>query len=183
MSVSTAELGALWGQAGLGQSPGLAQTIDRRYINNEYTPASGVMQMSGIWLPAEMIIRSVVMITGSGLPLLNTHAWVALYNNELELLAQSVDDTATGSFGMNTKVTKTLIPAQKLFYTGPYYIGWVQTATTLNSLLAAVAFSNSIAGNDPPVISGTSTTGLTSTAPANAAPLVGQINTFYAYVS
>lgn len=165
-------------------SPGLYQTFDRRLCGGSRTTATGVMEMSAIFLPAGLVVASIVMFS-VGAVTTNTHNWAALYTNNLALLAQSADDTTAGDFGANTKITKTLSAAQTTAYSGLYYIAWMQTSSGQNTMLSSPAITASaIMGLDPPILAGTSTSGLTTTAPAAAAALTnaGTIQQIYAYV-
>ncbi len=165
-------------------SPGLYQTFNRELCGGARTSATGVMECHGIFLPAGLTVTSIVLFS-VGAVTTNTHNWVALYTNNLVLMAQSADDTTSGDYGANTKITKTLSAAQVTPYSGLYYIAWMQTSSGQNTLLSHVAITASaIMGLDPPILAGTSTTGLTTTAPAAALALVnaGTIQRIFAYV-
>lgn len=179
MSTSAAEDARLFSFS--SGCPGLAQTFDRRLINGTTTPASGVMSVSAIYLPAGLVVASIVLFS-AGAVTTNTHNWAALYKGDLTFIAQSADDTTSGDFGANTKITKTLTAAQTVPYSGLYYIGWAQTSSGQNTLLACSAPASSIANNDVPICAATSSGSLTTTAPSPAGALTGIIGSFYAYV-
>lgn len=181
MSISAAEESKLAAFLGGGWCPGLAQTFDRRFINGTMTPASGVLNMSGIFLPAGLVVTQIVLFS-AGVVTTNTHNWAALYQANLTFMAQSTDDTTSGDFAANTKITKTLTAAQTIPFSGLYYIGWAQASSGQNTLLACSAPASSIANNDTPICSATSTGSLTSAAPSPAGALTGQIGSFYAYI-
>lgn len=184
MTTAAADQAQIVSQLGGSQAPGIAQTFDRRYINaNSYAPATGVLQMSGIWLPAGVTVTNIILFSGTTGVTTNTHNWAALYTNGLVLLAQSADDTGSTDYAGNTKISKALSTAQVTPYTGLYYIGWMQAATTPNTVLTAAAPASSIANADAPVVSATSTGSLTTTAPATAGSLTAVVQSIYAYVT
>jgi hypothetical protein len=162
--------------------PGLAQTFDRRLINATMTPGTGVMQCSAIYLPAGLVVTSIVLFTGGTGVTTNTHNWAALITGNLTLMAQSTDDTTSGDYAANTKITKTLTAVQTAPYSGLYYIAWMQAATTPALLLASTAPASSIANNDSPICSGTTGSSLTTAPASTIAALAGQIGSLYAYV-
>lgn len=164
---------------------GLYQTFDRRLCGGTRTLTTQTMEMSAIFLPAGLLVTNIVLFSVA-IVTTNAHNWAALYTNNLILLAQSADDTTSGDFGANTKITKALSPAQTTPYSGLYYIGWMQQAATPNTMLSSPAITASaIMGLDPPILAGTSTGSLTTTAPAAAAALTnaGTIQQLYAYVT
>lgn len=172
-------------QASRWGSPGLYQTFDRRLCSGTRTAATGVMEMSAIFLPAGLLVTNIVLFT-VGAVTTNGNNWAALYTNNLVLLAQSSNDTTSTDFAANTKITKALSAAQTTTYSGLYYIAWLQTASTLNTMLSSPAITASaIMGADAPILAGTSTGSLTTTAPAAAAALTnaGTIQQLYAYVT
>ena len=188
MSASTPDLARLVGEIGGGTCPGLAQTFDRRLINGTLAPATGTMYLSAIWMPAGMTVTNINLYTGSTGVTTNTHNWAALYaidpsTSVAKFLAQSTDDITGADYAANTKVTKTLTAAQTLTYTGMYYIAWMQAATTPALIAAATAPASSIANNDTPIPSASSSTGQGASAPSPAGALTAIIQSFYAYVN
>jgi hypothetical protein len=180
MSISTGEEARLLSFS--SGCPGLAQTFDRRLINGTLTPGTGVMQCSAIYLPAGLVVTSIVLFTGSTGVTTNTHNWAALITGNLVLMAQSTDDTGGTDFAANTKITKTLTAAQTAPYSGLYYLAWMQAATTPALLLACSAPASSIANNDAPICSGTTGSSLTTAPASPITALAGQIASFYGYV-
>lgn len=182
------ELTQLLGYSGAGMAPAdaIAETFPRRYaVSTAFQPASGTLQMFGIWLPGGKTITNINFVSGGTAESGGTHLWFALYDYALNLLAQSADDTGATSFGANTNLRKALQTAQTTKYAGLYYIGYMQTnsAGAQASLLCLTAPASSVANGIAPIISATSSTGQAASAPNPAAALSGQINTAYAYVS
>lgn len=151
-----------------------AQNFDRTFCNGSaLTPASGVMNLTGIWLPAGKLVTAVSFIVIGG-PTTNTHLWAALYRSDngtsSALLAQSADDTTSTDATANTLFRRALSSPQVLPYTGLYYVGWMQTSSGQNTLACAVNQTVNANGNITgmtPVLAFThATTGLTTTAPS-----------------
>lgn len=167
----------------IGATAGLASTVPQYAVTADYAPGTGVMQMSAIWLPQGLVVTNLVSISGGTGVTTNTHIWMALYKADLTLMAQSADNTGSTVPAANTKTTFALTAPQTCPYTGLYYIGYMQAATTPALLSSASAKAASIVNNDVPILAGTSGSGLTTTASNPAAALAGQINRFYAYVT
>jgi hypothetical protein len=179
-----AEYEQMLGASRLG-APGLYQTFDRRLCSGTRTLTSQTMDMSAIFLPAGLTVTNIVLFSVGGVTT-NSHNWAALYTNNLVLMAQSTDDTTSTDFAANTKITKALTAAQTTTYSGLYYIGWMQQASTPNTMLSSPAITASaIMGTDAPILAGTSTGSLGASAPAAAAALTnaGTIQQLYAYVT
>jgi hypothetical protein len=160
--------------AGAAGTVPIAQTVDRAICNGAaLTPATGVMNMTAIWLPQGQVITGITMVTIGG-PTTNTHLWMALYRSDLGansvLMAQSTDDVTSTDAPANTAFRKALSAPQTLPYTGLYYIGWMQASSGQNTLMCAVNQSvngnGNIAGMTPALACTHATTGLTTTAPA-----------------
>lgn len=186
MSLNTDELAQLLGVTGAGIPPvdAISETFPRRHaVSTAYAPATGVLQMFGIYLPANKTITNINFVSGGTAEATGTNLWFALYDQNLNLLAQSTNDTGATSFAANTNLRKALTAAQTTKYAGLYYVGYMMTAGTMTTLLCLAAPASSVANGIVPIIAATSSTGLTTTAPNPAAALVVQVNTAYAYVS
>ena len=141
---------------------------------------SGKMTAVPVFLAAGEVVTSVSFVTGATAGATMTHWWVALYDNAAtpNLLAQSADQTS-GAIAASTVITKALATAQTIGKTGVYWVAIMVAASTVPSLLGAVAA--------PPVATGernlavVSGSGLAATAPATlASPAV---NAFVPYVA
>lgn len=189
MPLNSDELAALLGDVGAGAPPAdaISETFPRRHaVSTAFQPASGTLQMFGIYLPGGKVITNINFVSGGTAETGGTHLWFALYDQNLNLLGQSTDDTGATTFTANTNLRKALTAPQTTKYAGLHYIGYCQvnSAGAQASLLCLAAPASSIANGIAPIISATSTTALnTGTAPNPAAALVVQVNTAYAYVS
>lgn len=185
-----AEEARMWGFD--ASCPGIAHTIARRHATQTYVPATGVLQMSAIYLPQGAVVTTINMVTGATGVTANLHVWVALYRQGLAaaagaplvLMAQSTDDTGGTQFAANTAITKSLTAAQTCPYSGLYYIGYMQAVTTtVATICCAAGAASNILDTAAPMCGATADTGLTATAPTSPITLVTQINNFYAYVT
>lgn len=198
MSVSAAEeakalalagAGALPVSAATGIPPAFAQTFDRRIaISTAFAPTSGTMTMTGIWLPAGQTVTAITFVSGATGETGGTHLWYALYRGDnLGLLAQATDNVGATAFGANTAFRMALTAAQTCPYSGLYYLGFMCAMSaggvpTLLNITSAVSNGlGSITGMTP-ILAATSSTGLTTAAPATAGALTTITQALYAFV-
>lgn len=124
---------------------------------------SGRLTMQSIWLNAGETVSSIMFMssgTGAGTP---TNWWFALYGTDgVTLLGQTADQLAT-AWGVSTVKQLALTSAYKVTQSGYYYLGVMVKATTVPTLFG-FSINVNITGITP-VVEGTSTTGLTTTAP------------------
>ena len=73
--------------------------------------------------------------------------------------------------------------AYRVTASGPYYIGYFMTATTVATLKGGTARTGGQLAGSAPIIYGTSTTGLTTALPATAAAITSATASIYAAVS
>ena len=146
--------------------------------SSQTAPTSGRLHLSAVYLPAGVTVSSITYLSGgtpgSGL----TNQWFALYSSALALLAQTADDTTT-AWGSTTTKTLTIASPVTTTYSGLHYVGIMVAASTVPTLLGFTSSTHGIA----PITNGSSTTGLTTTAPSTAAALTAQTTTPYAYLS
>lgn len=182
MGASAFEIDPLFAMFGFPPSGAIAETLPRSVCATFMTPGTGVMHLSGIYVPAGRLVTNVTFVSGATAEATGTHLWFALYDQNLNLLQQSVDDTVANSFGASTVKTKALTATVTTTYAGIYYVGFMCTAGTVPNLLSLTG--SLLSGAVAPVMYGLSTSGLTTTAPSPAAAPAASINTrLYAYLS
>lgn len=194
MSLTPAEEAKLLGQNGIlpigggTLTFGAAQTYDRRFaLSAAAATTSGTLTFTGIWLAAGQIVTGITFVSGATAQSGGTNLWYALYKADLTLMAQSTNDTAAAAMAANTALRKTLTAPQTCPYSGLYYLGFMCTnsagaqPTLLNITLPLANTNGSIAGLTP-IVSATSSTGLTTTAPNPAGALTTVVNSYYAFV-
>lgn len=169
-------------QASLLPSGVLAETVPRvsSVIGTGTVLSTGRLSMAAISLPQGLAVTSITFWSGGTAVDTATHQWFALYNSSRELLGQTTNDTST-AWGTNAAKTLALTTPYTTTYSGLHYLGINVTATTVPALMAVVV-SSQIHGVAP-ILNGTSTTGLTDTAPATADALTVTTRIPYAYVS
>jgi hypothetical protein len=154
MSISNAEILQIYSLTGLGKSPvnlgatigknPIAQTMPVEATVSTVTPATGVMDLTAIYLVAGQTISSIAFLT-VGAATGPTHWWFALYDDgrgsstagQLALLGQTPDQVA-GALGANTAIPLSLITPWITQYTGIYYIAFLLTVSTTMATLAGL---------------------------------------------
>jgi hypothetical protein len=166
----------------LKPSAALYETAPRWSVANAtfLTLVSGTLQLAAIGLPAGLTVTSISWMSGGTALATGTHAWFALYDSSRNLLKQSTDDTSP-AWAANTLKTYNLSAAFTTTYEGLYYIGVMVAATTPPNLNATVTHAN-VTGLVS-ILAGSSSTGLTGTAPNPAAAITAQAQIPYGYVS
>ena len=137
--------------------------------------------MQAIWLPAGTVVNNLITMSGTTASATQTNRWLALYDQNRALLRQGPNTTTT-VIAANT-LWSDAITAYTTTYSGIYYIGIMTAATTANSLVGVTAAGNAAIRNQAPILTGTSSTGLTTTAPATAAAITATVNSYWVAVS
>lgn len=159
-----------------------AESIPRNLAGvNIAAATSGTLVMQAIWLPSGMTINNLITMSGTTASATQTNRWLALYDNNRALLRQGPNATTT-VIAANT-LWSDAITAYTTTYAGIYYIGIMTAATTANSLIGVTAAGNLAIRNQAPILTGTSTTGLTTTAPNPAAAITATANSYWVAVS
>jgi hypothetical protein len=170
----------------------LAETFPRHSINGSaYSGVSGTLVLTAIPLPKGAVVSSITFLNGATAANTPTDYWFSLYDSSRALLARTADQL-TAAWGTNT--TKTLPIATTAAgsatsftttYAGLHYLGFVMTATALPNLMAGAITGNTNFQSLPPILSGTSNTGLTtqSAYPFTANALTPMATLLYGYVS
>lgn len=169
-------------------------TVDRGTTNlaNTAILSTGVLRMDAIGLQAGDVVTSIGFVSGTtaytrGTDAGTSHIWAALYDSSLALIAQSTDDTAGTWAANSTKLFTLASPAPYTVVTsGLFYVALMVEIGTggspaLPSMMAFTITSNA-AHMATPKVSGTSDTGLTTTAPNPATALTNVSNRLWAYV-
>ena len=168
----------------LGITGTMAESMPRETCPevNTTAPASGTLAMQLIYLKAGQLISNITIAsatTAAGTP---TNYFFALYDVNRNLLAQSANQTTT-AWAANTVKTLAMTSAYRVTASGPYYIGYFMTATTVATLKGGTARTGGQLAGSAPIIYGTSTTGLTTALPATAAAITSATASIYAAVS
>ena len=149
-------------------------------IANGSLLSTGRMNLVAIDMEAGTLCTSITFYSLTTALSGGTAQWFALYDSARALLRQTVDDTNV-AWGATAAKTLALTSTFRTTYTGLHYLGIMVAASTVPSLscIATGAIIPSIA----PIMGGTSDTGLTTTAPANAAAITYQSAQPYAHVN
>lgn len=170
------------------------QTIpDRMGLNTgSGVLASGTLRLAGgIVIPGGRTVSNISMLSGTTGLNTGTHQWFCLVDQSFNVLAYTSDDTSTA---WNSSTMKTLPLATnaaggvQLSYTPAnaieVYVGAMVTATTPPTLVATTGAA--VPNGITPIMGGSSTTGLTTTASLGAtcaAPTATSTALFWAGIS
>lgn len=166
----------------------LVETYPRKDISTSATVVSGRLVLAAIVLPAGLLVSNISFYNNSamGTP---THWWFGLYDNALAQLAVTADQTTTAwpSATLQTLPVATIASgAASSFtttYTGLYYIGQMQAATT-PATINAVTVSGAGQALTPLLCGNSDSTQTTPPAfPHTAANIVSQSVYLWGYVS
>jgi hypothetical protein len=147
--------------------------------NTASTLVSGRLHLVSVHLDIGTVVTSITFVSGTTACATPTNEWVALFDSSRNLLRQST--SVTTAWAASTAKTFTLSSTFTTTYTGLHYIGLMIAATTVPTLMASTGVT--VINNLPPITTGSSSTGLTTTAPNPAAALTATTFTPYAYVS
>jgi hypothetical protein len=132
---------------------------DRGAPSNSSPLSSGRLCLQAIALEAGATITNIVWMSATTAGSAMTNQWFGLFDNNRNALRLTADQTS-GAWGANTAKSVALTSTFVTTYSGLHYIGVcvVGTPPTLMGLTP----SNSAAIAVPPIVSGFSTTGLTT---------------------
>ncbi len=150
-------------------SGALYETFDRDLCDevNSAVLSSGRLSLQAIWLPAGVTISSISFWSATTAGATLTNQLFGLYDNNLNLLRSSNNDTST-AWAANSKKTLALTSAFTTTYSGLYYLGIMVAATTVPTIKGNTAKTGGQLQAAAPSMGGTSTTGLTTALPSTA---------------
>ena len=162
-------------------SGALAETVPRHFPDSAITLTSGRLHLVAISLPAGLTITSITFVSGAGLSGLSNQ-WFGLFDSSLVPLRLTGDDTST-AWALNTAKTLNLSSTYATTTAGLYYLGICVVASGMGTIAAQA--STAIMTGFAPIISGSSSTGLTNPAscPNPAGALTATSTIPFAYVS
>lgn len=167
----------------LGPAGTLAQTFDRSLATvNSTIGASGTLFLQAIYLTAGTLVSNITIVSGTTAAATTTNMFFALYDGNRNLLAQSANQGAY-TWPANTARTLAMTTPYRVPVSGVYYIGVLQVATTIATLVGGVAKSNAAIANLAPILHGNSSTGLTTALPNPAGAITAGTASLYAAVS
>jgi len=140
---------------GFGSSVGssVAETMPRMFVTGSFTPATGAIRTTAVYLYAGQVISNITFSTGSTAGASVTGTWAGLFTSnagytQFTLVAATAQQSLT-SMNATTMFTwpiATIAAGSSTTYTVPttgiYYIGACITATTVPSLAALTTTVN-----------------------------------------
>lgn len=147
----------------------LYETIDRDlcYEVNTALLSSGRLSLQAIYIPAGVAINSISFWSATTAGATLTNQLFGLYDNNLNLLRSSVNDTST-AWAANSRKTLALTSVFTTTYSGLYYLGIMVAATTVPTIKGNTAKVGGQLNAGAPSMGGTSNTGLTTSLPVTA---------------
>lgn len=147
----------------------LYETIDRDLCEEVNTSllSSGRLSLQAIYIPAGVTITSISFWSATTALATGTNQLFGLYDNNLNLLRSSNNDTST-AWAANSRKTLALTSTFTTTYSGLYYLGIMVTATTVPTMKGNTAKTGGQLNAGSPSMGGTSNTGLTTALPATA---------------
>lgn len=124
---------------------------------------SGRLSMQAIYLKAGETVSNIMFMSGSTAMATPTNWWFALYGTDGTTLLRQTADQTTAAWAASTQKTLALTTPYTVPTSGYYYLGIMVKASTVPTLYG-VSINVNITGLAP-VMEGTSTTALTTTAP------------------
>lgn len=145
---------------------------------------SGTLYCLSIPLQSGVLVSNITMVIGNTPEVGGTHGAYMLLDNTRKVLAVSADQTLNAWSPANTPLGLAMGAPVTTTYTGRYYVGVYEVATTPSSFAGANTILAGTVGILP-VLSGTSNTGLTT--PPAVGTVMNALTTFngdmYAYTS
>ena len=178
--------GVAWGPTDSGGRPAISETFSRI---NSVTTDSAILASGQLFLiaggiaPEDRPLTAITLESGATAAVGLANQWFSIVRmSDLAVLAKTVDDGAT-AWGVNAPKTLLLSAQFTPTVDTPFYFGIVIVATTPPSLRSIQ--SNVNINDDPPIVAGQSTAGLTN--PASLGPNAGALTAVapipYAFVS
>lgn len=166
-----------------GITGSLAETLDRNFCPEVNTAAlvSQRLQMQAIWLLAGTLITNISFYSATTALATGSNQLFGLYDIDRNRLGVTNNDGAT-AWGANTIKTLALTTPYTVQRTALHYLGIMVHATTVPTLKGGTAIAATQLRNEPPIIGGSSTTGLTTTLPDPAAAITVQTTNIWGAV-
>lgn len=146
------------------------------------TLSSGTLLMTAISLPLNITLNSITYVSGTTSASGPTNQIFGLYDGSRNLLRATANDGAT-AWNASTAKTLTLTSPYTTLYDGLYYTAILVTVSTTIPTLIGFTHSASTIVAIPPIVNGTSNTGLTTSLPNPANAITGTGAIPWAYVS
>lgn len=161
-----------------------AETFPRKLVpeTNVSLLSTGRLSLEAIAIRAGELISSISFWSASTPAGTPTNQLFGIYDNNLNLLGVTNNDTTT-AWGANTRKTLNLTTPFTTTYSGLYYLGIMVTATTVPTLKGLAAVTGAQLRGAAPNLGGTSSTGLTTTLPNPAAAITVQTTSVWGCVS
>jgi hypothetical protein len=168
-------------RSGIRPAGALFETMPRYLVeNNAGLLSSQRVSMVAIDIPSNVTVTSITFVSGTTALGTGTHQYFGLYDNNLNLLRATNDDTST-AWAASTAKTLNLTSTFTTTYNGVHYLAILVVATTVPTIISENISVSTVAALTP-VVSGTSNTGVNSL--QNPAAALSAVTVFpYAYIA
>lgn len=161
----------------------LAENIPRSIAGvNLAALTSGTLFLQAIYLKAGTKVTNIVFCSGTTASATVTNGFYGLYDINRNLLGTTANQGAA-VWAANTVRALALTAPYTITTSGLYYLGCLTVATTVNSLAGVTAAGNAGIRTAVPIISGNSTTALTTALPNPAAAITAAVNSVWCAVT
>lgn len=159
----------------------IAETFSRFEVTlGTATLATGALRLTAIYLQQGQVLTSATFVSGGTAAVTPTNQWFALFTAARALARQTTDDLTT-AWAASTPKTLNFSSTYTVPASGLYYLGVMVAAATPPSIASAT--STAAITGVAPILTGTSTGSLTTTAPNPAAAITASVSPLYGYVS
>lgn len=159
----------------------VTETIPRYVeIGGKSILTSGTLQLTAVALEAGDVVNTITLCSAGTALATGSNQWFCLIRqSDMAVLGKTSDDTST-AWAANTRKALNLASPVTITTDGMYYVGCLVVATTVPQLMGTTTIGQ--IASQAPIISGSSTTGLTNPASlgATAAAVTVSPNNFYA---
>lgn len=172
--------------ANLGPIGCIGETIPREVCTETNTtgPTTGVLYMQAIYLKAGQLVSSIGLMSATTAASSPTHFMVGLFDLATRALLATSADQLTAAWAANTWKNIAMTTPYRVPTSGLYYVGFFQTASTMNTWKGQTARTGGQLASQVPILGGMSaSTGLTTALPNPAGAITANgLVTIYAAV-
>lgn len=165
-----------------GPTNTFAESCPRMLANTNSTiAASGTLFLQGVYLTSGQTVSTIGVMSATTAAATTTNLFFALYDVNRNLVAQSANQGAY-TWAAHTSKELAMSTAYRVPTSRLYYVGVLQVATTIATLVGAPAKNNAALAGLAPTLHGTSSTGLTTSLPNPAAAITATTASLYVWV-
>lgn len=143
--------------------------------------SSGRLHLTPLYLPAGTVVTNISFYSNTQALVTPTNLWFALFDKARVLLRQTADEGGSAAWAASALKTLALTTPYTIPTSDVYLIGLMAAAATPPSLTGGTMSITAVA-SQAPVYNGSSSTGLTDTAPNPAGAITASPSIPYCFV-